>query len=394
MRDALLSLLDKLDLAVAESVGVVPPQETEDAARLAAVARHRLAYPDSLVVIGLAGGTGSGKSSLLNALVSEEIALTGGMRPTTRDPLAAVPVSRTDVVKGLLDSIGVEDRKHHAGPDWLCLIDLPDTDSVEPGHRLQVRSLLPLLDGVIWVIDPEKYRDAGVHDLVASAADRGAQFLFALNQMDRLDPDDLGMVFDDLVLALEEDGIRSPHVVSTAASPPAGPPIGIDDLLAAMEPMRGELTAAESKIIGDLVREAATLDDSIGPGSADLGHTWQSGLERAVASIEDGDVGAAAQAVADDIESLAGQVGGEIGRALIEVASHAEERLLRAMGSPSGADPPIEGRFSAEHAVIGYEVRDLLTKRARARASVADFGLAAADLERRLAKLASTTDGN
>ncbi|MGA7098137.1 MAG: GTPase [Acidimicrobiia bacterium] len=394
MRDAILSLLDKLDLAVAESVGVVPSRDIEHAARLAAVARQRLAYPDSLVLIGLAGGTGSGKSSLLNALLSEEIALTGGMRPTTRDPLAAIPVSQTDVVKGLLDSLGVDDRRSHGGPDWLCLIDLPDTDSVEPGHRVQVRSLVPLLDGVIWVIDPEKYRDAGLHDLIATAAAHGGQFAFALNQIDRLEPADLEMVIDDLVSALEEDGIRHPRVVSTAASPPAGPPIGIDDLLAAIASMRGELTAAQSKMVVDLVREAAILDDSIGAGSADLGDAWKRGLERAEASIDHGDPGAAAQSVADTIEGLAFQVGGEIGRALTALASDVEGRLLRAIGSASGSSDSTEARFSAEHAEIGTEVRGLLTKRARARASVTDFALAAADLERRLAKLASVADGN
>ncbi|MGA8039226.1 MAG: hypothetical protein WCA93_03865, partial [Acidimicrobiia bacterium] len=248
--------------------------------------------------------------------------------------------------------------------------------------------------GVIWVIDPEKYRDAGLHDLIATAAAHGGQFAFALNQIDRLEPADLEMVIDDLVSALEEDGIRHPRVVSTAASPPAGPPIGIDDLLAAIASMRGELTAAQSKMVVDLVREAAILDDSIGAGSADLGDAWKRGLERAEASIDHGDPGAAAQSVADTIEGLAFQVGGEIGRALTALASDVEGRLLLAIGSASGSSDSTEARFSAEHAEIGTEVRGLLTKRGRARASVTDFALAAADLERRLAKLASVADGN
>ena len=44
------------------------------------------------------------------------------------------------------------------------LLDLPDFDSVEHAHRLEVDRLIELVDLVVWVVDPQKYADAALHD--------------------------------------------------------------------------------------------------------------------------------------------------------------------------------------------------------------------------------------
>ena len=46
----------------------------------------------------------------------------------------------------------------------LLVLDLPDLDSIEPSHAERVDQLLPRVDAVLWVTDPEKYQDAVLHD--------------------------------------------------------------------------------------------------------------------------------------------------------------------------------------------------------------------------------------
>ena len=100
-------------------------------------------------------------------------------------------------------------------------------------------TLFSRVDMVVWVIDPEKYRDAVIHHrYISPLSSYQEQFLFVLNQIDRLDPEDAVVVADDLGRALREDGIRRPTVIATAASPVAGPPIGVDLLMGALEAAR------------------------------------------------------------------------------------------------------------------------------------------------------------
>ena len=46
----------------------------------------------------------------------------------------------------------------------LVLLDLPDHDSTEVAHRLEVDRLVALVDVLVWVLDPQKYADAAIHD--------------------------------------------------------------------------------------------------------------------------------------------------------------------------------------------------------------------------------------
>ena len=48
--------------------------------------------------------------------------------------------------------------------DGLVLLDLPDHDSTEVEHRLIVDRLVELVDMLVWVVDPQKYADAALHN--------------------------------------------------------------------------------------------------------------------------------------------------------------------------------------------------------------------------------------
>ncbi|GGL27336.1 ATP-binding protein [Streptomyces anthocyanicus] len=177
-----------------------------------AAARRRLSGQHTVVAI--AGATGSGKSQLFNTLAGVTISETGVRRPTTAAPIAC---SWSDGAASLLDRLGIPGRLRRRPlqhPDsesplrGLVLIDLPDHDSAAVQHREQVDRILALVDAVIWVVDPEKYADAVLHErYLRPMAGHAEVTLVVLNQVDRLPGEAAEQVLDDLRRLLDEDGI-------------------------------------------------------------------------------------------------------------------------------------------------------------------------------------------
>ncbi|MEU2023120.1 YfjP family GTPase [Streptomyces sp. NPDC016469] len=177
-----------------------------------AAARRRLSSRHTVVAI--AGASGSGKSALFNALAGAQLSETGLRRPTTSSPLAC---SWTDGAAGLLDRLAVPGRlRRRPAPgaaadealQGLVLVDLPDHDSAAKGHRDQVDRVLALVDAVIWVVDPEKYADAALHERYLRPLAGHAEVTFVvLNQIDRLPGEAADLVLDDLRRLLDEDGM-------------------------------------------------------------------------------------------------------------------------------------------------------------------------------------------
>ncbi|MFG2314219.1 GTPase [Streptomyces tendae] len=177
-----------------------------------AAARRRLSGQHTVVAI--AGATGSGKSQLFNTLAGVTISETGVRRPTTAAPIAC---SWSDGAASLLDRLGIPGRLRRRPlqhPDsesplrGLVLIDLPDHDSAAVQHREQVDRILALVDAVVWVVDPEKYADALIHERYLRPMAGHAEVTFVvLNQVDRLPGEAAEQVLDDLRRLLDEDGI-------------------------------------------------------------------------------------------------------------------------------------------------------------------------------------------
>ncbi|MGW2812587.1 GTPase [Streptomyces sp. NPDC001415] len=178
-----------------------------------ASARQRLSARHTVVAI--AGATGSGKSTLFNSLAKSQISDTGLRRPTTGAPIAC---SWTDGAAGLLDRLGIPGRLRRrpldsAGSDGgdlegLVLVDLPDLDSAVVSHRHAAERVLALVDAIVWVVDPEKYADAGLHERYLRPLAGHAEVSFVvLNQVDRLPGEAADLVLDDLRRLLDEDGM-------------------------------------------------------------------------------------------------------------------------------------------------------------------------------------------
>src|SRR5262249_49418797 len=131
--------------------------------------RMRLSAAHTVVV--LAGGTGSGKSSLFNCLAGADFSTVGVTRPVTRDAHAclwddagsAALVEWLEVPAGHRSARASARGGGESGLAGLVLLDLPDHDSVMGQASGQVKRLVSLADVMIWVVDPQKYADASIH---------------------------------------------------------------------------------------------------------------------------------------------------------------------------------------------------------------------------------------
>ncbi|MER6953813.1 YfjP family GTPase [Streptomyces sp. NPDC000618] len=225
-----------------------------------AAARRRLSGQHTVVAI--AGATGSGKSQLFNALAGVTISETGVRRPTTSAPIVC---SWSDGASSLIDRLGIPGRLRRrpvqsadaeAQLRGLVLVDLPDHDSAAVQHREQVDRVLGLVDAVIWVVDPEKYADAVLHERYLRPMAGHAEVMFVvLNQVDRLPGEAAHLVLDDLRRLLDEDGVAlgeygEPGATVLALSALTGDGIGeLRELLGQFVAERG---AAARRISADV----------------------------------------------------------------------------------------------------------------------------------------------
>ncbi|MGW1532833.1 GTPase [Streptomyces aureus] len=232
-----------------------------------AAARRKLSGEHTVVAI--AGATGSGKSQLFNALAGVAISETGVRRPTTSAPIAC---TWSDGAATLIDRLGIPGRlrrrplqsaEAESQLRGLVLVDLPDHDSAAVQHRAQVDRVLGLVDAVIWVVDPEKYADAVLHERYLRPLAGHAEVTFVvLNQVDRLPGDAADQVLDDLRRLLDEDGIAlgeygEPGATVLSLSALTG--AGVPELRECLSQFVAERGAAARRISADLDLAAARL---------------------------------------------------------------------------------------------------------------------------------------
>lgn len=270
----------------------------DEARRVADQVDRRLSLSGQHTVIALAGSTGSGKSSTFNAISGTTLAEPGIRRPTTSATLAAT--FGPDSADRLLEWLEVPRRHevHDADPqlDGLVLLDLPDHDSTEQEHRREVDRLVKVVDLLVWVVDPQKYADALLHDSYLRPFARHARsMVVVLNQVDRLTPEQVASCMSDLRRLLDSEGLRQTSLIAASAVTGAG---------------MADLTGMIARVVADKQAVATRLSDSL--------------------------------------DAAAGELGRAVGRGPVQtVAEDRITQLVDALGEAAGADAVIDAVFKA-----------------------------------------------
>jgi len=292
---------------LAEALSIAGPRLDDATSRRVAGAvegvRERLSLGVDHTVVALAGGTGSGKSSLFNKISRLSFADVGVKRPTTARVTAC---SWSDDAEALLDWVGVERERRitqsgeldadEAELTGLVLLDLPDHDSIEPSHREVVDRVLPLVDLLVWVVDPQKYADDALHSgYLKESVGTESSMVVLLNQVDTVPPGQRENLLQDLRRLLKDDGLEGVYVQAVSSRTGEG--------LAQVYELLEEACARRSVAAG---RAAAELDSAatllLSQTAAEV--PWQTGpaVERELGALVE----------ATGLDAVAAQVGAAV----------------------------------------------------------------------------------
>jgi GTP-binding protein EngB required for normal cell division len=240
-------------------------------------AGQRLRLSSSHTVVSLAGGTGSGKSSLFNQLSGAEFSTVGVTRPVTRDAHACV--WGVAGAGPLLEWLGVPRRYRYARSSalssgeqsltGLVLLDLPDHDSVL-GHATDlVDKLVGRSDLIIWVLDPQKYADAAVHRrFLVPLAGHSEVVAVVLNQSDLLTAGQVEDCANDLRRLLDEEDLEDVPILVTSAKTGEG----IEELRKLLIGAVTARKAAAARIAADVDKVVVRFEPcAAGPVDAPVG---------------------------------------------------------------------------------------------------------------------------
>ncbi len=267
--------VEGLERAAAAARGRVDDAVVDDATSVAARAAGRLRLSADHTVVALGGATGSGKSSTFNALSGLELAAVGVRRPTTS--WATACVWGKEGAEELLEWLGIPARHQVTRDSMLSkadedvemrgvvLLDLPDHDSTEVSHHLEVERLVELADMLVWVLDPQKYADAAIHDrFLKPLAGHSDVMLVVLNHIDTVPEDRRESMIEDVRRLLEADGLTGVPVLPVSARQGWG----IAELRGVIAKRVAAKKATRARLEADVKSAAQRLQDAAGSGKA------------------------------------------------------------------------------------------------------------------------------
>ena len=263
--------VEGLDAAVAAARGRLDDGVVDEAAEIVERAASRLRLSAEHTVVAIAGATGSGKSSTFNALTGLELSAVGVRRPTTSWATACVWGS--EGAPELLEWLGIPQRHQITRDSMLdtrreghalqgtVLLDLPDHDSTEVSHHLEVDRLVKLADLLVWVLDPQKYADAALHDrYLKKLALHKDVMVVVLNHIDTVPEEKRQGMIDDVRRILEGDGLAGVPVLTISARHG----LGVEELTQQIATKVAQKKVARKRLEADLKAVAGHLQDVSG----------------------------------------------------------------------------------------------------------------------------------
>jgi GTP-binding protein EngB required for normal cell division len=254
--------------------GHLSPETVAEARSVLKKSSARMGMGEDYTVVAFAGSTGSGKSSLFNAVSGLELARVGVRRPTTSKPTACV---WGDGAQDLLDWLevpqenrtwresaldGDDERALHG----LVLLDLPDHDSTAVEHREESDRMVGLVDVLVWVVDPQKYADFALHSrYLSQMSEQDSSMVVVLNQVDRLAPEDREIAATHLRSLLTNDGLDQTDVLLASAKSREG----VKEIRERLVRRVSERAAASQRLVADLRTVARRIQSELGEPVAD-----------------------------------------------------------------------------------------------------------------------------
>ncbi len=174
--------------------------------------------------VGLLGGTGVGKSTIINALAGAEISSVSDRRPHT-DLIVVYRHKKVEVPSDIPDGYLKKPHKVHENDSIrnLIIYDFPDFDSILTEHAQRVLNVLQFLDVSVWVVSPEKYADLEFYSFLKKTSIHQDNFIFVMNKVDTIKAegasaeDKLKTLLGDFALKLKKTGILAPRIYGFAA---------------------------------------------------------------------------------------------------------------------------------------------------------------------------------
>lgn len=255
MNESLAELKSRIQIwaQAAGERGLVPDATVESLASLSEQTPANLFDRDERpLVVGFFGGTGVGKSTLLNRLAGERIARTGVERPTSRevtlylhDTVSVSHLPRDFPLDKIKTATHSNDENRH-----ILWIDMPDFDSSETTNRQQVNNWLPQIDLLIYVVSPERYKDDNGWRLLLEHGDRHA-WCFVINHWDR----GSAVQREDFIAMLADAGLGKPLLFCTDSSDqPADTSDELNELKATVQSLADNNTIQQLEVRGISVR--------------------------------------------------------------------------------------------------------------------------------------------
>jgi len=258
--------VDGLGDALVAARGRVSDELLDDIAASADRATGRLRLSARHTVVAIAGATGSGKSSTFNNLTGLELSSVGIRRPTTS--WATAVVWGSEGAGELLEWLGIPPRhqtmrdsmldsaREGGGLDGVVLLDLPDHDSTEVSHHLEVDRLVATADLMVWILDPQKYADAAVHDrYFKPLATHQDVMVVVLNHIDTVPEERRDALVADVRRLLAADGMPNVTVLSISAK--TG--LGMAELRAEIEGRVAGKRSTTARVEADIAAAAGRL---------------------------------------------------------------------------------------------------------------------------------------